>query len=67
MKTARDQNGNRVTKDIRREADGTWGRNVWWGSGCVTNLQRRTGYASHKAAWAGDISESAAETNRRTK
>lgn len=61
----RDANGNRVTKSIRREADGTWSRNVWWGSGVVTNVRRNYGYASRKAAAAGDISESASETNRR--
>jgi hypothetical protein len=56
MKTTRDQNGNRVTKDIRREADGTWSRNVWWGSGCVTDVRRQYGYASRAAAERGDIS-----------
>ena len=60
----RDQNGNRVSTDIRRDEDGTWSRNVWWGSGCVTNVERRYGYATRAAARAGDISETAAETNR---
>ncbi len=68
MKTLRDQNGNRVTKDIRRDEDGTWSRNVWWGGGLsqyVTNVRRMHGYATRRAAADGDISESAAETNRR--
>ena len=63
----RDQNGNRVTKSIRREDDGTWSRVVWWGNGIVTNVERRYGYASRRAAEQGDISESAAETNRAIK
>lgn len=59
-----DQNGNRVTASIRRDEDGTWSRNVWWGSGVVTNVRRQYGYRTRKAATEGDISESAAETNR---
>jgi hypothetical protein len=63
----RDQNGNRVTKSIRRESDGTWSANVWWGgaNGFATNVQRRHGYKSRAAARNADISESAEQTNRR--
>ena len=53
----RDQNGNIVTASIRQESDGTWSRNVWWGSGYVTNVSRRYGYPTRAAARAGDISE----------
>lgn len=51
-----DQNGNRITKDVRREPDGTWGANVWWGSGCVTCV-RRYYYATREAARHADISD----------
>lgn len=60
-----DQNGNRVTKSVRRESDGTWSAVVWWGSGNVTNVQRMYGYATREAARDSDISESATDTNKR--
>ena len=65
MKAARDQNDNCIYPEIRREDDGTWSRNVWWGHACATNIERRYGYKSRKAAMDGDISESATETNKR--
>ncbi len=60
-----DQNGNKVTASVRREPDGTWARNVWWGSGVVTNVERRYGYPTKAAALAGDISETAKQTAER--
>lgn len=67
MKFYYDQNGERLSKDIRRENDGTWSRNVWTGGPIVTDIRRYTGYATRAAAREGDISESAAETNQRMK
>jgi hypothetical protein len=61
----KDQNGNPVHKSVRREADGTWSAMVWFGSGVVTNVQRRFGYVSRAAARDADISESAEQTNRK--
>ena len=52
-----DQNGNKVTKSIQHEADGTWSANVWLGSGCVTNVSRRYGYKTRAAANKADISD----------
>lgn len=60
-----DQNGNRITKSIRRESDGTWSRNVWCGAGSVTTVRRYSGYRTRRLAEVGDISETPAETNRR--
>lgn len=62
---AYDCNGNKLAADIRREADGTWSRIVWAGFHNATNYRRYYGYRTRRAARAGDISESAAQTNRR--
>ena len=51
-----DSNGTTVTKDIRKEPDGTWGRTVWFGSHNVTTV-RRYFYSSRQTARAGDISD----------
>ena len=45
-----------VTRDVRREADGTWGVNVWSGSQYVTDV-RRYFYSTRDAARKGDISD----------
>ena len=50
-----DSNGNRVFKNLRREGN-VWGVNVWFGSGCVTNV-RRYYYATREAAQKADISD----------
>lgn len=52
-----DQNGNPVTRSVRRELDGTWGANVWFGGlyGFATNLQRNY-YRTRAQALAADIS-----------
>ncbi len=57
-----DTNGNRINLDIRREQDG-WGRNVWWGSGCVTNVRRYV-YATRRQARRGDISDDIGRNGR---
>ena len=58
MKRTRDQNGNIVTKSVRKEEKG-WGANVWFGGapgcGCATNLTRYF-YDTKSAAMEGDIS-----------
>ena len=48
----RDQNGNRVIKDIRREENG-WGRNVWFGRHYVTDVRRHV-YRTREQARRGD-------------
>lgn len=51
-----DQNNNRVTSSVRREADGTWGANVWFGSGFVTDVRRYV-YRTRAQARQADISD----------
>ena len=54
-----DPDGRQISQDIRREeVDGRllWGRNVWFGSGCVTNA-RRYYYLTRLAAVQADISD----------
>ncbi len=58
-----DENGTQVTRSIREEQDGTWGRNVWFGSHYVTTV-RRYFYASRQAAAAGDISDDIGKNGR---
>lgn len=59
----RDQNGNRLTRDVRLETlkDGSeaWGVNVWWGGlyGFATDV-RRYYYETRAQARRGDISDS---------
>ena len=48
----RDQNGNRASKDIRREENG-WGRNVWFGRHYVTDVRRHV-YRTRAQARRGD-------------
>lgn len=62
MSVNRDSNGNPVYMQIRREPDGTWSRNVWSGSGNVTNVRRYYGYATRRAARNGNISMHPGET-----
>ncbi len=62
MSVNRDQNGNRICMQIRQEPGGTWSRNVWWGTGNVTNVRRVYGFPTRKAARDGDISKIAGET-----
>ena len=60
------QNGERISRDIRKETitrdrvgaepETAWGRNVWFGSGCVTNI-RRYYYRTRMHAVQGDISD----------
>ena len=54
-----DQNGRRVYKAVRKEPDGTWSANVWWGGGgkFVTNVTRFYGYRTRQEAKDSDISE----------
>ncbi len=51
-----DQNGNEIHRNIRREDDGTWGVNVWFGANPPTNL-RRYFYETRGEARAADISD----------
>lgn len=50
-----DQNGRKLYRNIRRDSNGTWSVNVWWGDG--TTLRRYYGYATRADARDGDISE----------
>lgn len=54
-----DNNGKLVSKSVRREADGLWSANVWFGggNGFATNLHRRYGYKTRNAARNADISD----------
>jgi hypothetical protein len=52
-----DTDGNRVTKSVRRDRDGTWSANVWFGSGCVTTVRRYYSYPTRAAARNADISD----------
>ena len=54
----RDQNGNPVYMDIRREGGG-WGRTVWFGNHYVTNVRRHV-YRTREQARQGDISKGGA-------
>lgn len=53
----RDQNGNILSKSVRRDADGTWSANVWFGSPVATNVRRYYGYKTRKAAQESCISD----------
>jgi len=57
-RTTTDQNGRTVTANVAREADGTWGANVWCGSGPwgATTL-RRYYYATRSAARDANIGD----------
>ena len=64
MKIPRDSNGNRLTRDIRREGAG-WGVNVWFGgwNGLGTNLRRYV-YRTKRQAQNGDISDGVGSSGR---
>ena len=48
----------KVSKDVRRDNDGTWSRTVWFGrAACPTTVRRYYGYATRADARDGDISE----------
>jgi hypothetical protein len=51
-----DQNGNPLSKNVCYEGEKGWGVNVWAGSHCATNLQRRY-YQTRDLARNGDISD----------
>ena len=53
----RDQNGNRVSKNVKKEQNGTWSANVWFGANPATNLSRYGGYKTRKAAYNSDIGD----------
>lgn len=56
----RDQNGNRVYQDVRRNPDdGLWYANVFWGGGGggFVSEMRRYGYRTRAEARDGDISD----------
>ena len=57
----KDQNGNPITRNVRKEPDGTWGCNVWWGSYPPTNL-RRNFYGTREQARQADISDDIGKT-----
>lgn len=58
---ARDQNGRRIYKHVRQEADGTWSANVWSGTGTranpAQNVMRFGGYLTRKDALSADIAD----------
>ena len=59
MKSPYDQNGNRLYRDVRRNKDGTWSANVWfggWRNGLATDLRRYT-YRTRREARNADISD----------
>ena len=56
----RDQNGNPVCRNIRRNPiDGLWYTNVFWGGGGggFVSMMRRYGYRTRTEARDGDISD----------
>ena len=58
--TKRDQNGNPVFKDVRKNRiDGLWYATVTWGgaSGIPATMIRRYGYDTQSQARDGDISD----------
>jgi hypothetical protein len=53
-----DQNGRAVQANVQQESDGTWGANVWVGSGHFGALTlRRYYYETRTAARNADISD----------
>lgn len=57
MTTAYDQNGERLYRHTRRDSDGTWSANVWFGCQPATTIRRYYGYATKREAQDADISE----------
>jgi len=60
-----DQNGKRLTRNLCRSTDGSWGVTVWWGgaNGLGTDA-RRYYYASRKAARAACITDEIGRNGR---
>ena len=56
-------NGERVTRSVKKESDGTWGANVWFGSHYVTDV-RRYYYATRKQAQDADIGDGIGKRGR---
>lgn len=54
---AYDKNENQLHANIRQDNDGTWSRNVWFGTTPATEVRRYYGYATQADAEDGDISE----------
>jgi hypothetical protein len=56
-----DQNGRKVTKQVRQESDGKWSAVVWSGLGTranpACNIRRQYGYATRADAMRADISK----------
>lgn len=65
MTTTRDQNGKRLAAKVAREADGTWGANVWFGgaNGLGTDV-RRYYYETRDDARCADISHEIGKFSR---
>lgn len=59
----RDSNFKPVYQDVRLEALGRWGANVWLGHGMVTDV-RRYYYTSRKNARQADISDEIGQNGR---
>lgn len=57
MKTATDQNGNKLFKNVKKQKDGTWAATVWFGHCPATEVRRLGGYPTRAAARAADISD----------
>lgn len=58
-----DQNSKEIKVNLRKEPDGTWSRNVWFGSAPATNVRRYT-YATRAQAVAGSISDEIGKQGR---
>lgn len=56
MTTAYDQNGAPLRKNVRRDGDGTWSANVWFGCQPATEIRRYFGYATRNDAQDANIS-----------
>lgn len=58
MTIIRDANGKKIAKNIRREANGTYSCQVWFGGGNgLATTVRTYRYATRAQARAGDISD----------
>lgn len=60
----RDQNGRRVTRSVRREAEDLWGVTVWFGgwNGLATDVRRLT-FRTRESARRADISDYPSDPN----
>lgn len=56
-------NGQKHSTAVRKESDGTWSRNVWFGAKYPTTV-RRYYYSTRRAATVADISDEIGKRGR---